>query len=82
MLLVGAKVHLMASKNCIKRPEQPRTYDKPAAAPTVTQLTPDDQLEDGGAMPRDTGSDTPTWREVEQDTVAINPSAESMDSRG
>lgn len=58
------------------------SYDKPEAAPTITQLTPDDQLEDGGAMPCDTGSDTPTWREVEQDTVALNPSAESMDSRG
>ena len=47
-----------------------------------TQLTPDDQLRDGGAMPCDTGSDTPSWREVEQDTVALNPSVESMDSRG
>ena len=49
---------------------------------TVTQLTPDDQLEDGGAMPCDDGQQTPTWREVEQDTVAVNPSVESMDSRG
>lgn len=48
----------------------------------TTQLTPDDQLADGGAMPAEDGSGTTSWRKVEQDTVAGNPSADSMNSRG
>ncbi|MCH5330677.1 MAG: hypothetical protein J1E04_06875 [Alistipes sp.] len=48
----------------------------------TTQLTPDDQLSDGGAMPPEREGEGTSWRKVEQDTVAVNPSAESMDSRG
>lgn len=47
----------------------------------TTQLTSDDQLADGGAMPAESGGTT-SWRKVEQDTVALNPSPESMNSRG
>ena len=48
----------------------------------TTQLTSDDQLADGGAMPREIAGEATTWRKVEQDTVALNPSPESMNSRG
>lgn len=48
----------------------------------TTQLTPDDQLADGGAMPDERRDGATSWRKVEQDTVAVNPSSESMDSRG
>ena len=48
----------------------------------TTQLTSDDQLADGGAMPGEIAGEPTTWRKVEQDTVAVNPSPESMDSRG
>lgn len=57
------------------------TADKSAIGKT-TQLTPDDQLADGGAMPEERPNEATSWRKVEQDTVAVNPSSESMDSRG
>lgn len=48
----------------------------------TTQVTPDDLLSDGGAMPDTAEGADPTWREVVQDTVSLNPSADSMESRG
>lgn len=51
-------------------------------AKTVTQLTPDDVLADDGAMAATHGDEAPTEREMEQDVMTINPSVESMESRG
>lgn len=53
-----------------------------SAVGETTQLTSDDQLADGGAMPAERSGAATSWRKVEQDTVAVNPSPESMDSRG
>lgn len=49
---------------------------------TVTQLSPDDVLADGGSMRSTSGSEAPTEREMEQDVMTTNPSIESMESRG
>lgn len=49
---------------------------------TVTQITPDDILaEEGPIAPRVRGGAV-TAEEIEQDVVTINPSVESMESRG
>ena len=48
----------------------------------VTQITPDDILADGGPIPPATEDGTPTQRQIEQDVVTVNPSADSMESRG
>ena len=48
----------------------------------VTQITPDDILADGGPITTATEDGTPTQRQIEQDVVSVNPSADSMESRG
>lgn len=49
---------------------------------TVTQITPDDILTDGGAITPATKDGAPTERQLEQDVVTVNPSVDSMESRG
>ena len=49
---------------------------------TVTQITPDDILADGGPLTPAQGDETPTERQLEEDTVTVNPSVDSMESRG
>lgn len=49
---------------------------------TVTQITPDDILASGGPITPETGDGSPTERQLEQDVVTVNPSVDSMDSRG
>ena len=44
--------------------------------------TPDDVLTDGGPITPATGDGTPTERQLEQDVVMVNPSVDSMESRG
>ena len=61
--------------------DQTLTAEQSAIGET-TQLTADDQLADGGAMPDERGVTDTSWRKVEQDTVAVNPSPDSMNSRG
>lgn len=58
------------------------TDSERSAIGQTTQLTSDDQLADGGAMPPERRGGDTSWRKVEQDTVAVNPSPESMNSRG
>jgi hypothetical protein len=58
------------------------TNRRPAAETTVTQITPDDVLTDGGPITPATGDGTPTERQLEQDVVMVNPSVDSMESRG
>lgn len=55
---------------------------EPAQETTVTQITPDDVLTDGGPITPVTGDGTPTERQLEQDVVMVNPSVDSMESRG
>ena len=55
---------------------------EPAQATTVTQITHDDVLTDGGPITPATGDGTPTERQLEQDVVMVNPSVDSMESRG
>ena len=55
---------------------------EPAQATTVTQIPPDDVLTDGGPITPATGDGTPTERQLEQDVVMVNPSVDSMESRG
>ena len=49
---------------------------------TVTQITPDDILADGGPIAPAKGDETPTERQLEEDVVTVNPSVDSMESRG
>ena len=56
--------------------------DRTGAEITVTQVTPDDILNDGGPITPATGDGTPTERQLEQDVVTVNPSVDSMESRG
>lgn len=55
---------------------------EPAQETTVTQITPDDILNDGGPITPATGDGTPTERQLEQDVVMVNPSVDSLESRG
>ena len=55
---------------------------EPTQEITVTQVTPDDILNDGGPITPATGDGTPTEQQLEQDVVTVNPSVDSMESRG
>ena len=55
---------------------------EPTQEITVTQVTPDDSLNDGGPITPAIGDGTPTERQLEQDVVMVNPSVDSMESRG
>ena len=55
---------------------------EPTQEITVTQVTPDDILNDGGPITPAIGDGTPTERQLEQDVVMVNPSVDSMESRG
>ena len=48
----------------------------------VTQITPDDILAEGGPITPAPEDGSPTQRQIEQDVVTVNPSADSMESRG
>jgi len=60
---------------------------EPSSAPqetserTVTQLTPDDLFSPCGIRSTDADG-SPSQRQIEQDTITVNPSLDSMDSRG
>lgn len=76
------------TKNEIMKNIDERQPDQPAACQledarenTVTQLTPDDIMTDGGPI-AETRDGSPSERQLEQDVVMVNPSADSMDSRG
>ena len=48
----------------------------------VTQITPDDIPAEGGPITPAPEDGSPTQRQIEQDVVTVNPSADSMESRG
>ena len=45
------------------------------------QITPDDISDDGPIAPA-SANGTPSRQQIEQDVVAVNPSVDSMESRG
>lgn len=61
---------------------QPSSNPQGTQETTVTQLTPDDVIADGGPIAPVTADGAPTERQVEQDVVSVNPSLDSMESRG
>ena len=48
---------------------------------TRTQITPDDISDDGPIAPA-SANGIPSRQQIEQDVVAVNPSIDSMESRG
>lgn len=55
---------------------------QPAQQTTVTQVSPDDILASGGPITPATADGAPSERQLEQDVITVNPSIDSMDSRG
>lgn len=49
---------------------------------TVTQINPDDVMADNGPMAPQDRNAPPTQRQMEQDVMSVNPSTDSMESRG
>lgn len=49
---------------------------------TATQRTPDDALADEGPICPAESDGTPTPEQLEQDVMTVNPSLDSMESRG
>ena len=83
-----AFARLPSKKGAMKHTDKTRAgqtaarQPEPAQETTVTQITPDDVLTDGGPITPATGDGTPTERQLEQDVVMVNPSVDSMESRG
>lgn len=67
-----------------QRGENPQTGRETDATgiETVTQITPDDILAEEGPIAPCVSGGVVTAEEVEQDVVTINPSIDSMESRG
>lgn len=61
---------------------QPSSNPEATQEMTVTQITPDDVLANGGPIEPAEADGTPAERQVEQDVVTVNPSLDSMESRG
>lgn len=77
-----------AEKEAMKHTEEQTAVRTAAPKPeatqetTVTQITPDDILAAGGPIAAAADDGTPSERQLEQDVVTVNPSADSMESRG
>ncbi len=71
-----------AARHEVSREEQRIEAQACEQEKTVTQLSPDEVLADGGSMRSTSGGEAPTEREMEQDVMTTNPSIESMESRG
>lgn len=61
---------------------QPSASPQATQEKTVIQLTPDDVLSAEGPIPPAAEDGTPSREALEQDVVAVNPSLDSMESRG
>lgn len=62
--------------------DDPSQEREPTSIGTVTQITPDDILTAEGPIAPGGENDPVSDEKVEEDVVMINPSAESMESRG
>lgn len=62
--------------------DDPSQEREPTSIGTVTQITPDDILTAEGPIALGGKNDPVSDEKVEEDVVMINPSAESMESRG
>ena len=60
---------------------QPSADPQQTQETTRTQITPDDISDDGPIAPA-SANGTPSRQQIEQDVVAVNPSVDSMESRG
>lgn len=61
---------------------QPSDEPRATAETTATQRTPDDVLSDRGPICPTEDDGTPTPEQMEQDVTTVNPSLDSMESRG
>lgn len=61
---------------------QPSAYPQATGETTVTQITPDDVVNAEGPIKPATKGGTPTQEQLEQDVITVNPSVDSMESRG
>lgn len=61
---------------------QPSDNPRATRETTLTQVTPDDIVAEGGPITPAEDDGTPTERQLEQDVVTVNPSVDSMESRG
>lgn len=61
---------------------QPSADPRATAERIATQRTPDDVLADRGPICPAEDDGTPTPEQMEQDVVTVNPSLDSMESRG
>lgn len=61
---------------------QPSSDPAATAEATATQRTPDDALADEGPIRPVERDGTPTSEQMEQDVMTVNPSLDSMESRG
>lgn len=78
-------MHRFGQNETMKRTDDQKAKRRAADLPqetTVTQITPDDILADGGPIAPATDDGTPTERQLEEDVVTVNPSIDSMESRG
>lgn len=65
-----------------ERQQQPSWQDNTLRVSVITQNMPDDTFAEGKAMNPDATDEESLRRELEQDVTKINPSVESMESRG
>lgn len=70
------------NRNSESNTAQPSDDPQVTQERTITQVTPDSVLADDGRMANSAKGASPTPRELEQDVMITNPSADSMESRG
>lgn len=66
----------------LEKERQQTRQDNALRVSVITQNMPDDTFADEGAMDPDATDEESLRRELEQDVTKINPSVESMESRG
>ena len=62
--------------------QTPTSHENPMHIPSVTQVTPENNVSSGEKITPTGKTESPSQQELEQDVAATNPSIESMQSRG